>query len=225
LSLAEKRLGERLEDPKCYEIQFGGRQALPPWEGKNYVLKPMMKTSGSIPVKGRGVDMTVQVPILQPERWQQLELEALPAPPITVTQTGQKEFTALYADETRPYKVKFIRGDEGEEHVVNLLPLCENQIIRIREAFGRDMVLDETRQSNMDTIFLKSADSSPPDRTFERILKYTLGDDLTEHGVRIHKGNTTAQIREGIKKLHPGINPAKMMFEGAEMAGEDDVTG
>jgi hypothetical protein len=43
-------------------------------------------------------------------------------------------------------------------------------------------------------------------------------------GVRIHKGNTMADVREGIKKLHPGVNPAKMLFENAEMAEEDDVT-
>jgi hypothetical protein len=76
----------------------------------------------------------------------------------------------------------------------------------------------------LEEIYVKSADGSPPDPTFERVLLYTLGDDPTEHGVRIHKGNATADVREGLKRLHPGVNPAKMMFEGAEMAEEDDVT-
>jgi hypothetical protein len=124
----------------------------------------------------------------------------------------------------RTYRVRFLADGEGEEHLVNMLPLWDNQKLRIREAFGREMILDETRQSKDDELFVKSADGSPPDPTFERILTCTLGEDLTEHHVRVHKGETTRFVKDGLKRLHSGINPAKILFEGSEMDDADAVT-
>jgi hypothetical protein len=85
-------------------------------------------------------------------------------------------------------------------------------------------VLWQSRQSREGVLYVKSADASRLDPLFERLLMYTLGDDLTEYGVRIRKGDTVDNVREGLKRLHPGVNPAKMLIEGAEMADEDDVT-
>jgi hypothetical protein len=73
-------------------------------------------------------------------------------------------------------------------------------------------------------VYVKAADGSPPDPTFERTLKYTLGDGTEEFFARIHKGQTTREVREGLKRLHAGINPSKIMFDGSEMADEDPVT-
>jgi hypothetical protein len=78
---------------------------------------------------------------------------------------------------------------------VNLLPFWQNQIIRIREAFGREMIPDDSQPPEAGAIFVKSADGSPPDPTFERVMTYTFGDDPTEHYVRVHGGDTPAIIR------------------------------
>jgi hypothetical protein len=48
-------------------------------------------------------------------------------------------------------------------------------------------------------------------------MKYTLGDDPTEYAVRIHGSDSPNSIREGLKRLHPGVSPDKMIFEDAEM--------
>jgi hypothetical protein len=168
--------------------------------------------------------MTVPVPIFQKNRWQQLVFEALPDAPLTVTQTGPTESRAVYGDEVRPFKVRFLTHGEGEEHEMNLLSLWENQKLRIQEAFGREMVLDESRPSKDGILYVKSADGSPPDPLFERVLTYTLGEDLTEFKVRVRKGDTVEDVRKGLERLHPGANPAKMIVDGSEMADEDGVT-
>jgi hypothetical protein len=113
--------------------------------------------------------------------------------------------------------------DEGEEHVISLLPLWENQRLRIAEAFGREMVPNTSRQSKDNVIFVKSADGSAPDPTSERILTYTLGNDPSEYSVRVHKGETTRDVKGGLARLHAGINPAKIMFEGSEIDDSDAV--
>jgi hypothetical protein len=124
-------------------------------------LKHNVEVSGTVVVKSRNGDMTVPVPILQQNRWQQLVYDSMPDPPLTVTQTGPREFRAIYGDEVLPYRVRFLTDTEGEEHLVNLLPLWENQKHRIQEAFGREMVPDTSRQSKDDVIFVQSADGSP----------------------------------------------------------------
>jgi hypothetical protein len=146
--------------------------------------------------------------------------QAIPENPLTVVQTGPTEFTAYYEDEFRPIKVRFVQGAEGEEHAVSVLPRRENQIIRVREAFGREMVPDDSQPVEDGVIFVKSIDGSPPDPMFERVMCYTFGEDPKEYHVRIHNNDTPATIREGLKKLHPGINPAEMLIQGAEV--DDD---
>jgi hypothetical protein len=94
-----------------------------------------------------------------------------------------------------------------------MLPGWQNQIIRVREAFGREMIQDESQPEEEGVIFVKSADESPRDQTYERIMCHTFGDDPTEYRVRMHGGDTTATIREGLKRLHPGKNPEVMTFE------------
>jgi hypothetical protein len=117
-----------------------------------------------------------------------------------------------------------VTDDLGEEHLVSLLPLWENQRRKIEDAFGREMIPDESRQSKDNIVYVKSVDGSPPDPTFERLLKYTLGDGSEEFSTRICKGQTTREIKEGLKSLHAGINPAKIFFEGAEMDDSDPIT-
>jgi hypothetical protein len=87
-----------------------------------------------------------------------------PDNPLVVDESGPAEFTALYEDEFREIKIRFVRGTEGEEHVVNLLLRWENQIIRVRGAFGREMIPEDG------VLFVKSVDGSPPDPFFERTM-------------------------------------------------------
>jgi hypothetical protein len=93
-----------------------------------------------------------------------------------------------------------------------MLPHRKDQVVRIREAFGRDMIPDDSQLAEDGVIFVKSADGSPPGPELERIMTYTFG------------GDTPTTIREGLKSLHPGKNPAEMTFEDAEM-NEDDPVG
>jgi hypothetical protein len=166
---------EPLEEARHYGVFFRNQPASPPWIQKEYELRPLVDVSGIVIVKGRGLEMTVPVPILQKNRWQQLVYDSLPMPPLTVTQTGPKEFTAVYEEDEVLYHVRYILDGEGEEHIVSLLPLWDNQRRKIAEAFGREMILDESRQSGNNVLFVKAADGSPPDPTFERVLTYTLG--------------------------------------------------
>jgi hypothetical protein len=53
---------------------------------------------------------------------------------------------------------------------------------------------------------------------------YILGDETAEFCVRVHKGKTTNEVNEGLRRIHAGIDPAKILFEGSEMADEDPVT-
>jgi hypothetical protein len=112
----------------------------------------------------------------------------------------------------------------GEEHIVSLLPLWENQHLRIRQAFGREMIPDDSRPSKDNVLYVKSADGSQPDPTFDRLMTYTLGDETAEHQVRVHKGTTTQEVKAEISRLHSGYRPEKILFEGSEMAEEDPVT-
>jgi hypothetical protein len=148
----------------------------------------------------------------------------MPDPPAAIVLTGPLEFQAMYLDEEVLCHVRYMTDDEGEEHIVSLLPRWETQISKINQAFGREMVPDPSRQSKGNVVYVKAADGSLPDPTFERSLKYTLGDDTTEYFTRVHKGQTTRDVKKALKRLHAGANPSKIVFEGAEMADEDAVT-
>jgi hypothetical protein len=168
--------------------------------------------------------MTVTVPIHQPEFWQRIVYDALPDDPLTVNQIGEHEFRAIYAEEEVLTSVQYITNDAGEEHTIPLLPLWENQVLRIRQAFGRDMIPDESHPPKDGVLYVKAADDSPPDPTFDRLMTYTLGTDPTEHSIRVHKGTTTAEVKDELTRLHAGLNPEAIMFEGSAMTDEDPVT-
>jgi hypothetical protein len=112
-------------------------------------------------IVSRNGSMTVAVPKYHPEAWQNIAYHAIPDNPLTAVQTGPAEFTVYYEDEFGPIKVRFVQGSVGEEHVVSLLPHWENQIIRVREPFGREMIPDESQAAKDGVIFVKSANSSP----------------------------------------------------------------
>jgi hypothetical protein len=168
--------------------------------------------------------MLVPIALLQPNRWQGIVYNALSVPPMVVNQIGPQEFMVIYDDEETQYHVRFITEDAGEEHMVNLLPLWENQHLRIERAFGRKMIPDESRLSKDNVLYVKSEDGSPPDPTFDRIMTYTLGDDPAEHIVRVHNGTTTLEVKAEISRLYSGVRPDKILFEGSEMSDEDPVT-
>jgi hypothetical protein len=58
---------------------------------------------------------------------------------------------------------------------------------------------------------------APPDLMHERVPSYSFGSDMTESKVRIRKDDTPETIREGLKRSHPGLMPAQMLFEGGEV--------
>jgi hypothetical protein len=155
--------------------------------------------------------------------WNQVIYQAIPNSPRSVVQTGPKEFAARYEEDARIYLVRFMQGGEGEEHRVKMLPLWDNQIIKVREAFGREMIPDPDGQDNDDVINVKTADGSMPDPTFERVMTHTLGDDPKEYQVRVHGGETPATIRDGLRRLHAGVCLGTLKFEDAEMPEEDPV--
>jgi hypothetical protein len=206
---AQKEAEERLEDAKFYTLYQKGRPTLPPWTQANYELKPNVPLATVVTAKTRNGDITVAVPINHPEAWQQVVYQAIVDPPLSLHQTGPNEFTAFYESQIETWKVRFVQGDEGEEHDVNMLPNWQNQIIRVREAFGREMIPDDSHPAEDGVIFVKSANGSPPDPTSERVIRYTFGNDPMEYHVRIHGGDSPATIREGLKILHPGKNPAE----------------
>jgi hypothetical protein len=55
-------------------------------------------------------------------------------------------------------------------------------------------------------------------------MTYTLGDDPTEHSIRVHQGTITQEVMAEISRLHSGYRLDKILFEGSEMAEEDPVT-
>jgi hypothetical protein len=222
---AQRRIDdEPFEEAKFYSMFHRDIIASPPWIQKEYDLKPNVPASGTVVVKGRFGEMTAAVPLLQPNRWQKIIYDSLPSPPLVVNQTGPREFRVIYEDEEVSYHVRFMTDDSGGEHLVSLLPLWENQHLRVERAFGRKMILDESRQSKDNILFVKSADGSPPGPTFERVMTCTLGDDSAEFSVRVHKGETTREVMDGLSRLHPGVQPAKIIFEGSEMHEADPVT-
>jgi hypothetical protein len=159
---AQKRIDdEPLEEARCYSIFHKNQAASPPWIQKEYELRPNVDVSGTVIVKSRNGDMTVPVPILQQNLWQRLVYESMPDPPLTVTQVGPREFRAIYEDDELLCHVRYMTDAEGEEHVISLLPLWENQRLKIAEAFGREMVPDLSRQSKDNVILVKSADGAP----------------------------------------------------------------
>jgi hypothetical protein len=82
------------------------------------------------------------------------------------------------------------------------------------------MILDDSQPPEDGVLFVKSADGTPPDPRFERIMCYTFGDDPTEHRVRMHRDDTPVVIRESLKKLHQGIGPTTMLIAEGEV--DDD---
>jgi hypothetical protein len=214
---AQKKAEEMLEEASHYRLTVKGVIAVPPWTQSHYELRPKKNLKAQIVIKSRNGEMTVTVPRLHPEIWQRMAFEAIPDSPLTIVQTGPAEFTAYYQDEIRPMKVRYVQGDIGEEHEVKLLPHWENQQIRVRDAFGREMIPDEAHPVEDGVVCVKAADVSPPDSMYERVLSYTFGADPTEYKVRIRKDDTPESIREGLKRLHPGMMPAKMLFEGGEV--------
>jgi hypothetical protein len=200
---AQSKSEEPLEKASYYLAYSEGKVASLPLKSGKYTLKPKIEVAESVIVKFQGGSMTVNVPKFRGEEWPRRTYESLPDAPITCMQTGPKEFPAFYQDDIREWKAFFGDEDSGEEHEIRVLPYWQNQVQIVNEAFGRPMILDESRPATNGRIFVKSADGSPPDPTFERVMKYQLGDDPTEHKVRIHGGDTVEDVKRGIRGLHP----------------------
>jgi hypothetical protein len=134
---AQKGAEERLEDAHRYIHYEKGRPSVPPWNHNHYELKPKEELTAQITIVSRNGTMTTAVPKHYQDLWQNIAYQAVIDNPLVVLQTGPTELTAFYDDEFREIRVRFVQGAEGEENVVSLLPRWENQIIRVREAFGR----------------------------------------------------------------------------------------
>jgi hypothetical protein len=157
----QKQADEPLEEARYYVMYQNSKVAFAPWNPSPYQLKSSCLLATTILVKYRSGDLTVQVPTCHEERWQDIAYGAIPDPPLTLHQTEPGVFTAFYADQIATMKARFVREDLGEEHEVNMLPMWEDQVIRVWEAFGRDMIPDEAQLREDGVIFVKSADRSP----------------------------------------------------------------
>jgi hypothetical protein len=215
---------EPLEEDRVYGMFFEGTEAKPPWIQKKYDLKPKVPTHCSGVIRSKFGEMTVALPLFQKSRWLAIVRDQMPEPPLSVVELADKQFYASYSDDARDYRVRFMTAYEGEEHTVSLLPCWENQVLKIRLAFGREMIPDDSRQSKDDVIYVKSADGSPPDPTFDRTLVYSLGADPAEFQIRVHKGTTTQEVMSEIARIHPGCRPEQILLDESAMANEDPVT-
>jgi hypothetical protein len=214
---------EKLEEAHRYVILHNGTPATQPWIHKEYELRPTENARGLGVVQGRFGTMTVPLPLFQKNRWDQIIRESLADPPSAIVQTEELKFRVYYSDEKSTYRVRYETTDAGEEHSIDLFPKWENQIHEIRFAFGREMIPGDSKVSKDDIIYVKPTDGSPPDPQFQRIMKYTLGDDTEEFDIRVHKGETTRDVKERIKSLHAGINPTTILFEGSAMDDADAI--
>jgi hypothetical protein len=214
---------EPLEDEDAYVILHHGNPAGQPWIQKEYELRPSGKIAGSATVQSRFGTMTVQIPLMQKNRWETIIRNSLPEMPAAVIEEKPLEFRAYYLDEEVTCHVKFVTDDAGEEHLVDLLPAWHAQMFEINQAFGREMIPDTSEPAENNVVFVKSKDGAPPDPQFERLMKYTLGDGSEEFSVRVKNGQTTRDLKEGLKGLHPGINPAALLWEGSALDDADAV--
>jgi hypothetical protein len=220
---AQQRIAnEILEDEQVYIILHNGSPASQPWIHKEYELRPIRNIGGLGLVRSRYGEMTVPLPLLQKARWETIIRNSLPEPPAAVIETEQLKFQAYYLDEEVTFRVRYETADAGEEHLVDLLPHWQVQMLKINQAFRRKMIPDDSKQSKNNVAYVKAEDGAPRDPLFERLMKSTLGDGSEEFSVRIKKGQTTRDVKEGLKYLHAGINPSKLMWEGSEM--DDAVT-
>jgi hypothetical protein len=78
---AQKRIDdEPLEEARFYTVYHRNQPSSPLWIQKECELRSNVEISGTVVVKSRNGDMTVPVPILQKNHWQQLAYEAMPDP-------------------------------------------------------------------------------------------------------------------------------------------------
>jgi hypothetical protein len=137
---AQKRADEQLEYARFYLMYQNGSDAFAPWMEAAYQLKPSCIIATTITIKTRNGTLTAAVPTYHHELWQRLAHQAIPDSPLTLHQTDVGEFTAFYEDEMAIMKARYVQAGVGEEHEVKVLPMWEDQTIRVREAFGRDMI-------------------------------------------------------------------------------------
>jgi hypothetical protein len=98
----------------------------------------------------------------------------------TSTTDRPGQFQAIYEEDVKIDKVRFVTPDVREEHGVRLFLTWENQRVAFCAAFCCEMMPDDSQPEQHGLIFVKSVDRSPPDPTD------TIGSDPTEHHVRIH---------------------------------------
>jgi hypothetical protein len=214
---------EILEEAHRYVILHNGTPAAQPWIHKEYELRFTENAMGLGVVQGRFGTMTVSLPLFQKNRWETIIRESLADRPAALVEIEHLKFKVYFIDEEVLCHVRFVVDDVGEEHLVNLLPAWQSQMFKINQAFGREMIPDPTKISKDNLIFVTSKDGQPPDPQFERVLKYTLGDGLEEFSVRVKKGQTTRDLKESLKALHPGVNPAQILFGGSAMDDADAI--
>jgi hypothetical protein len=214
---------EKLEDSSKYVILHNGTPAAQPWIHKEYELRPTEDLMGLSVVQGRFGTMTVPLPLFQKTRWETIIRESLSDRPAAVIETEHLKFKVYFLDKEVTCHVRFVTDDVGEEHLVDLLPAWQVQMFKINQAFGREMVPDTSKVSKDNVIFVNSKDGQPPDPQFERVLKYTLGDGSEEFSVRVKKGQTTRDLKENLKTLHPGVNPAQILLGGSAMDDSDAI--
>jgi hypothetical protein len=102
-----------------------------------YRIVPKELIDQQVILKSSRGECTVPVPKFWPTEWEGLMRIAAVPDVLTVQQSGQFEFTAIYDEDARVVRVQFVTVDRGEEHRVRLYPGWMNQKTQIARAFTR----------------------------------------------------------------------------------------
>jgi hypothetical protein len=83
-----------LEEEAIYTIVHNNAPASQPWDKKDYDLRPSRKIGGSATIQSRFGEMTVQIPLLQKNRWETIIRNSLPDMPAAVVEVEPLKFRA-----------------------------------------------------------------------------------------------------------------------------------
>jgi hypothetical protein len=146
----QKKFEELLDDSSLFQICDRDPQTRAPWGIMRYRIVRKEEIAQRSTLHARGCAMSLAVPKFRPIEWERLAREVASPDVFVVQQTGQFEFTAIYDDEAMVFKVPFSVADRGDEHLARLYPRWENQKAGIAGVFGREMIPDDSKPTEVE---------------------------------------------------------------------------